>query len=513
MSRNGNGKSAVIYARVSSREQKEEGYSIDAQLKLLRKYAQENGITVSQEYTDAETAKESGRTSFGLMLDALQAVPEKERVILVEKTDRLYRNIYDWVKVDQLRPVIHFVKDGYVLSDDSRSNEKFIHGIKALMAKNYVDNLSEEVKKGQLEKAEQGTFPGKAPLGYSNVVADGKHRIDIDPHKSVLVRRLFEKYASGDCSLTELTGFAREIGLRSCNDKIMPRSAVYALLQNIFYTGRFVWKGREYEGDHTPLVSNELFQRVQQALKKDGKPDYRTKREFPFIGLVKCAHCGCAVTAEIKKGKYVYYHCTGFRGGCDKPYIREEELDKLLVRVVRDARVDEDTALLIRDALREGHRQERQIRQMQIAEITRRLERVRQRLDRIYEDKLDGKIDEELWARKRSQYTEEINSLERQQADAKREHGPFYESVERIIELAEAAPRLWSAQVPHERARLLRILLSNCTFDGENLHPDYRKPFCWLAKMQERPISLGRMDSNHRSRLQRPLPYHLATPQ
>ena len=81
------------------------------------------------------------------------------RTVLVEKTDRLYRNLKDWVTIDELGLEIHFVKENVVLSPDSRSSEKFMHGIKVLMAKNYIDNLSEEVRKGMLEKARQGIWP------------------------------------------------------------------------------------------------------------------------------------------------------------------------------------------------------------------------------------------------------------------------------------------------------------------------------------------------------------------
>jgi site-specific DNA recombinase len=126
---------AVIYARVSSKEQEKEGFSIPAQLKLLKEYAGAQGFAVAQEYVDVETAKKTGRAAFGEMIAYLKAHPAV-RVMLVEKTDRLYRNLKDWVIVDELEVEIHFLKEGVVLSRDSRSSEKFMHGIKVLMAKN-----------------------------------------------------------------------------------------------------------------------------------------------------------------------------------------------------------------------------------------------------------------------------------------------------------------------------------------------------------------------------------------
>jgi hypothetical protein len=139
-------KQAVIYARVSSKEQEKEGFSIPAQLKLLKEYAAANGFAVAQEYVDVETAKQTGRAAFGEMVAYLKAHPSV-RVMLVEKTDRLYRNLKDWVTVDELEVEMHFPKEGVVLSRESRSSEKFMHGIKVLMAKNYIDNLSEEARK------------------------------------------------------------------------------------------------------------------------------------------------------------------------------------------------------------------------------------------------------------------------------------------------------------------------------------------------------------------------------
>jgi site-specific DNA recombinase len=123
---------AVIYARVSSKEQEKEGFSIPAQLKLLKEYAAAQGFRVAQEYVDVETAKQTGRTSFGEMVAYLNAHPSI-RVLLVEKTDRLYRNLKDWVTVDELDAEMHFPKEGVVLSRESRSSEKFMHGIKVLM--------------------------------------------------------------------------------------------------------------------------------------------------------------------------------------------------------------------------------------------------------------------------------------------------------------------------------------------------------------------------------------------
>src|SRR6476620_7788433 len=104
---------AVVYARVSSKEQEKEGFSIPAQLKLLKEYAAAQRFTVAQQYVDVETAKQTGRAAFGEMVAYLKAHPSI-RVLLVEKTDRLYRNLKDWGTMDDLDVEMHFQKEGVV---------------------------------------------------------------------------------------------------------------------------------------------------------------------------------------------------------------------------------------------------------------------------------------------------------------------------------------------------------------------------------------------------------------
>src|SRR5437764_2998846 len=160
-------KLAIIYARVSSKDQEKEGFSIPAQLKLLREYALKNGIKILREFVDVETAKTAGRKQFGEMVLFFQQNAQC-RVVIVEKTDRLYRNFHDCVTLEDLGVEIHLPKEGQVLNKDSKSQAKLVHGIQLVIARNYIENLREEVKKGMREKAAQGIYPSRPPLGYKN---------------------------------------------------------------------------------------------------------------------------------------------------------------------------------------------------------------------------------------------------------------------------------------------------------------------------------------------------------
>ena len=147
----------VLYTRVSSKDQEREGFSIPAQQKLLREYANARGLTILREFVDVETAKQPGRGGFAEMIAFMRATPTC-RLLVVEKTDRLYRNFRDYVTLEELG-TIHFVKENTVLSPESRSADKLMHNIRVAMAKNYVDSLSEEMKRAWATRPNRGTGP------------------------------------------------------------------------------------------------------------------------------------------------------------------------------------------------------------------------------------------------------------------------------------------------------------------------------------------------------------------
>ena len=388
-------KQAVVYARVSSKDQAQEGYSIPAQLKLLREYAGERGFDVVREFVDVETAKRAGRSEFGAMIESLRRRGRSSRTILVEKTDRLYRNFRDYVTIDELGAEIHFVKEGVVISDDSLSDAKFMHGIRLLMAKKYIDNLSEEASKGMLEKAEQGTWPSVAPLGYINVSVGQRQGIALDPERAGLMRRMFEKYAEGNCSLDEIREWARSEGLTARRGRPPSKSTIERVLKNPFYIGRFTWKGKTYEGDHEHLISVELFQRAQMAFTKGNHHGRKNRRTFAYTGMIRCAQCGCLVTADIHKGKYIYYHCTRGRGPCDTGQIREDRLETLLGEVVRAVHIDDETIQWVIAALKESHKEEQVFHGEQVARLQGEVSRLQSQLDKAYDDRLAGLISED----------------------------------------------------------------------------------------------------------------------
>jgi site-specific DNA recombinase len=188
------------------------------------------------------------------------------------------------VTLDELDREVHLVKEGEVLSRDSKSHQKFIHAIKVLMAKNYIDNLSEETKKGMAEKAAQGGYPHRAPVGYRNDTVD--RTIVIDPEKAPFVRKMFAWYATGEHSLEDIRQCCIAAGFRGgWGTRPISKSQVEAIRKNPFYTGLFHGSGRLYEGGHEPLVSKQLFDRVQAVFAaRERRKGKQHKRDFAFGG-------------------------------------------------------------------------------------------------------------------------------------------------------------------------------------------------------------------------------------
>jgi len=480
---------AVIYARVSSKDQEREGYSIPSQRKTLTEYAPKHGFQIVREFVDVETAKCAGREQFGEMIAFLRKNPNC-RTIIVEKTDRLYRNFRDYLTLEDLGVEIHLAKEGQVINKDSKSQAKFMHGIQVLMARNYIDNLREEVSKGMREKAEQGIYPSRPPIGYRN--NKEKHTIEVELAKAPIATRMFELYASGQHSLSSLRrALMTEFGIR------MAKGYLERLLKNPFYMGQFRWEDKIYQGTHVPLVSSQLFQGVQALFRGRNKPKYR-KHEFAFRGLLTCAYDNSKVTAEMKKGRYTYYRCTGFRGKCDLPYFREEELGDRLGQILRDIHIpDAMLGQLERSLLNDKGREEAISRQLK-ERSQQRLAIVRHRLDQAYQDKVDGKITNEFWERKAAEWQleeEQVTAAIRELDASKPER--LLDAM-RILELANKAYFLYVKQPPQEKAKLLRMVLSNCAIDAASIYPTYRKPFDVIFQRMKNEEWCARRDSNSR---------------
>ena len=206
----------------------------------------------------------------------------------------------------------------------------------------------------------------------------------------------------------------------------------------------------------------------------------------------------CTVTAELKKGKYVYYRCSGYRGKRPLPRFREEQIAEKLGQILKDIQIPDAAVARIERSLDRIRIQRRDRTANEQAHLQQRLAEVRRRMDQAYTDKLDGKIPEDFWQRRMVDWQAEKQKINITLAALRTENNDRIADAKRILELANKAYFLYVARKPAEQARLLKKVLLNGAIDGTSVYPTYRKPFDVIFKRAKREEWSGRADLNCR---------------
>ena len=328
-----------LYARKSSESDERQTMSIDSQIKEMLTLAEREGINIVETKRESHSAKASGARPF--FVEILKEIrEEKYNAILTWAPDRLSRNAGDLGSLVDLMDQGKLLKiQTYSQSFTNSPNEKFLLMILCSQAKLENDNRGVNVKRGLRNKCEFGIRPGLAPIGYTNVLkANRISTVEQDPHRSPIIKEIFEKVAYQGYSGRMVKKWLDDIDFRTKSGCRMPLSKVYVALQNPFYYGEFQYGDKWYKGTHKPLISKTLFEKVQIQLQV--APKQWNKQLFPFKKICKCGSCGGSVTAEIKYRRtkanqvntHIYYHCNRIKKyDCKEPYITEQELIKQLI--------------------------------------------------------------------------------------------------------------------------------------------------------------------------------------
>jgi hypothetical protein len=322
----------------------------------------------------------------------------------------------------------------------------------------------------------------QAPAGYRNVtLASGKKGIEPDPDTAPIVTKLFEWYTTGKYSLAEIADLATDSGLKFGRSRNLA-ATVHNLFKNPIYYGDFLFTGKMYRGIHTPLVTRELWDRVQEVRKDRGtrKPK-RSKHSFAFSNLIQCRHCGCSLVAELKKQKYIYYHCTGYKGKCEEPYVREEVLEEQFGEVIRSLKFDPETLDWVTSALKESHQDEKRFHDEAIQRLQSEYSRLQNRIDQMYVDKLDRRVTDEFFDQKSAEWRQEQQGILHNLEQHQNANQSYLQEGVAILELANRAAELFEKQSASEKRRLLDFVLSNSSWGDGELTVEFRQPFDLIA--------------------------------
>ncbi len=348
-------KIGAVYIRVSTEDQARDGYSLDAQLKAIKKYAQSNNIIIESKYIFCDEGisgrKAEKRPAFMEMIKQAKSKPKKFDLILVHKFDRFSRNREDSVvykallKKEYNIPVISISEP---LDPDDKMSvimEAFLEA----MAEYYSLNLSGEVKKGQLEKHSKGQLQTRPSFGY-NV---SNNRLIINNSEAKIVKLIFEQYTIEHLSMMQICKNLNNLKIKTKSGNSFENRTIYYILNNPTYIGKLRYTPNKRKGtysfddlntiivngDHEPIINIELWNMTQNELAKNNK--WKKPKQHIDVdpktwikGIVRCKDCGCTMVMNGKNK----IRCNGYnKGKCNNNVmINVQDIYKLIIETIRE---------------------------------------------------------------------------------------------------------------------------------------------------------------------------------
>ncbi len=494
---------AVLLARVSTEEQKEAGNSLPAQVFRLKNYIEKNPkLTLEKEFTFDESAYKESRAKFD---DVVEFIEKQKEIIALccDKVDRLARDfLVGLPKIEKLRREgkieLHFPGDNLVLHKDSPATDLFHFNIAVSLAQYYSNAISDNTRRALEQKLRNGEWIGQPRLGYS-IVHDENDKPDyiVDTGTAHLIRKMFELYATKGYSTKTLQQEMERLGLRSRNDMKVGYSMIHKILRDKFYVGIMTSKGKEYPHKYPPLVPRELFERVQIVLnsynKKSGK---MAVKPYALRGLIHCSDCGCTISPEIKKGRYIYYSCSNAKGICKKVWIREEDLLKPIMEDLKKIQLPQKKVDRVVASLRALNESKAVFHQNQITQLQKEYNRLQASLDKLLDLFVDESITKEAYERKAKEYRDKQHDITLSLEEFTNADENYHITATTVFSLANRAHEIFESSEPQEKRQLLSFLLQNCRLSGKNLAFELRSPFDSILANADNPTVLRRQDSN-----------------
>ena len=498
------GNKAVILVRVSSREQ-EEGYSIEAQLTRLRKYCERRGLEIIKEFIIVESSTRGERENFYEMIDYIKK--QKFPINLIcDKVDRLQRSFREMPIIDDLRRkgklILHFNVEGQVLDANSNSSQLMVYHMYIMMAESYTNSISDNVKRSFEKMRQEGKITGTAPIGYLNQNnGRGKAEIILDPDRAFLIKRIFEEYSTGLYSLKEIRKKTIEWNLKNKtkSNTYLSVSQIDKLLKNKFYYGVATYKNQEYRHIYPTIIDKDLYDKCDDV--RNGRHRNRsntTKTDFIFKGMIKCKNCGCTVTPELKKGKYVYLRPNS-KNGCTCKQINEtvalKEVENVLNSMVFPSELLENLKLMLKNTIESKNEYSTSF----INKLTIDLNAIERKSDRLLNLFIDESITKSDYDKKKQELAIERDNIQSQIIKLNDANDDFEITVEYLLDIASRSYSLFKSSGIETKRKILKLVFPNFYLDGQDLSYDIRKPFDLFIKGSNHSINLGWKDSNLRN--------------
>ena len=484
---------AVILTRVSSKDQ-EEGYSLDAQLSRLQAYCERNGLKVIKEFSIVESSTRGERTQFHEMVNFIKA--QKDCIAIVcDKVDRLQRSFKELPLLDGLRRdgrvELHFNSENQVLTRDSNSTAVMTYHLFILLAENYTNCISDNVRRSFEKITSMGKFPHYALVGYLNARdEENKPTIIEDPEVGHIVRKLFIECASGAYTLADLVRMANQWGFhtKSCNKA--HTQTIRSMLSNPFYYGYMRYHGDIYPHNYPKLTDKETFDKCQKVLARRLNIKKRKNNDI-YKGIVRCSFCKGTMTPDVK-GPYRYLFCPR----CKDTYVNEKVIDAEVEKVLRKmAKIDptwyKDVIKDIEKELKKEHKLEQKQKEYLISrsgKIKKKIEKLVDLAISEDEDGADGRksITTDLYYKKLEELHKEKEKIDNELSHYSQLAHKSLISLKDLVTLMSRLPDIYNCSNNEEKRKILKLIFSNMEMKGKNCLFSKRKPV-------ERLLSSGRI--------------------
>jgi DNA invertase Pin-like site-specific DNA recombinase len=324
-----------LYARKSSESDEKQSTSIESQVSEMTTLAQRDGLKIIEVYRESHSAKKCNQRPIFLKLMS-DIENGRYNGIITWSTDRLSRNggdlgqLVDLMDEGKLQSIIT-----YSQRFSNNPNEKFLLMILGSQAKLENDNRGISVKRGIRNVCKQGLWPGQVPIGYKSKTAKGTRSIRLDLKRSKTIKEIFERVAEGQSVKSTIKWVYTHTSLRTKRGKHVSKSIIYKILRNKFYYGEFVINNKTYKGSYKPLITKELYQKVQDRLRPFRNTNKQSVDDHPLNRFISCEKCGSPMhrvskTRKLRNGAsrlHVYYRCCKQNDkNCDSKYIPEEKI-------------------------------------------------------------------------------------------------------------------------------------------------------------------------------------------
>lgn len=412
-------KGCIIYTRVSTKNQAENGMSLDTQKRFCEEYAQKNQIPILNYFGGTyESAKSDERKEFNRMLDFIRANRKSVNVILVYSFDRFSRTgpnaIFLMEKLKKQEISVISISQP---SDTNTATGKFTTNFQIMYAEYDNQVRREKCVTGMKEALKRGEWPHKPPFGY-DVIGSGSKRQIVVNNTGKILRKIFQWIATKNISQAEAQRKLEELGV-----KILPQK-ISKILRNPFYCGILshnLLEGKISYGLHEKLISERTFIKVNQILEGNSN-GYHIQKEndnIPLKNFLVCDDCGTPMTGyQVKSKKRWYYKCRT-KGCCNNisaKYLHtwfNQSLQPLQLNITNEL-----TDIMVNKIL--SHMEDHiRINKEEHSLLEGQLNNITSKIEKLEEKYIDDQIDKQTYLKHKVKFEEQLNKIEQRLANTK----------------------------------------------------------------------------------------------